>query len=209
MALWNDLGRKVANTKDKTVQQAKVLSETQKLNALISEEKKKIEASYRALGMQYAQLHHDDYEAAFADVMGTILAAEKAIRDSQAKIRDIKGIRCCEKCGAELTKEAAFCSGCGAVVPKPVVPAGRFCIGCGAPLADGMRFCTACGTPAAAQEPVVTVSPVPENIFAQQPVQEESITEVAVAENSCTPNTAGSQFEESCYDEIPVPEVPR
>ena len=79
MALWNDLGRKVADTKDKTVQQAKVLSETQKLNAQIAEEKKKMAACYRELGMQYAALHHEDYEAAFAGVMGMILASEKVI----------------------------------------------------------------------------------------------------------------------------------
>jgi len=230
MALWNDLSRRVADTKDKTVQQAKVLTETQKLNALIAEEKKKIEACYRELGMQYAQLHHDDYEGAFAGVMGTILAAEKTIQDSQAKIRDIKGIRCCEKCGAELTKDAAFCSGCGAVIPKPVVPAGRFCTGCGAPLAEGMRFCTACGTPA--QEPAAPVTPAApaaesyfapapaaesyfapapaaDDFFAQPPVQEEYITQVPVVENSYAPNVPVSQFEESYFADFPVSEVPR
>ena len=160
MALWNDLSRKVADTKDKTVQQAKVLGETQKLNAVIAEEKKKIEACYRELGMQYAQMHHEDYEAAFSGVMGAILASEKLIRESQAKIRDIRGIRCCEKCGAELAKDAAFCSGCGAVVPKPVAPAGKFCTGCGAQLAEGMRFCTSCGTPVPVMEEPVMYTPV-------------------------------------------------
>ena len=175
MALWNDLSRKVADTKDKTVQQAKVLSETQKLNTLIAEEKKKIEACYRELGMQYAQLHHDDYEPALSGVMGTILAAEKLIQETQAKIRDIKGIRCCEKCGAELAKDAAFCSGCGAVVPKPAAPAGRFCTGCGAQLAEEMRFCTSCGTPAPAKgEPVVYTpvaepSPAPVAFYREEP----------------------------------------
>lgn len=171
MALWNDFSKKVADTKDKTVQQAKVLGETQKLNALIAEEKKKIEVSYRELGLQYAQLHHDDYEAALAGVMEAILTSEKLIQDTQRKIREIKGIRCCEKCGAELVRDAVFCCSCGAMVPKPVTPAGRTCTGCGGPLADGVRFCTACGTPVTKEESAAPVSSV-EDYYDDYPVSE-------------------------------------
>ena len=156
MALWNDLSKKVSGTKDKTVQQAKALAETTKLYTVIAEEKKKLEDNYQKLGLQYAQAHREDYEEAFAEVMAAILASEKLIQDSQAQIRDIKGVKCCEVCGTELAKDAAFCSGCGAVIPKPKAPAGKFCTGCGAALAEGSRFCTTCGTPVTepAAEPV-------------------------------------------------------
>lgn len=194
MALWNDLSRKVADTKDKTVQQAKVLGETQKLNALIAEEKKKIEACYRELGMQYAQLHHEDYEAAFSGVMGAILASEKLIRESQAKIRDIRGIRCCEKCGAELAKDAAFCSGCGTVVPKPVAPAGKFCSGCGAQLAEGMRFCTSCGTPVPVMEEPVMYTPVAAEPSFVPPVLYRGEPQPAAEEYIAQPQPAAEEY---------------
>lgn len=147
MALWNDLGRKVSSTKDKTVQQAKALTETTRLYGVIAEEKKKIENNYYKLGMQYAQLHHDDFDGDFADTMTAILESERIIQESQEQIRDIKGVKTCTNCGAELAKDSAFCSNCGAVVPKPKAPEGPVCHNCGAALSEEMRFCTSCGTP--------------------------------------------------------------
>lgn len=147
MALWDDLGRKAFDTKTKAVQQAKALSDITRLNAVISEEKKKIENYYYALGKSYAQLHKEDYEEALGEFMLGIADAERIIKESQEQIRDIKGVQTCEKCGAELVKDSAFCRSCGAPVPKPVVPVGPVCSGCGAPLSDGMRFCVSCGKP--------------------------------------------------------------
>lgn len=192
MALWNDLSKRVTDTKDKTVQQAKVLTETTKLYTLIAEEKKKIEGNYHKLGMQYAQVHHEDYEEAFAEVMTAILASEKLIQDSQAQIRDIKGVRVCENCGAELAKDAAFCSGCGAVIPKPAAPVGNFCTGCGAALADGARFCTSCGTPVPAKEAPVAEAP------AAEPVEEAPVVEEPRCPQCNAVLEAGMAFCTSC-----------
>ena len=44
------------------------------------------------------------------------------IRDYKHQIKDIKGVSVCEKCGAEVAVNSAFCSACGAPMPvvKPV-----------------------------------------------------------------------------------------
>lgn len=197
MALWNDLSKKVSGTKDKTVQQAKALAETTKLYTVIAEEKKKLEAAYQKLGMQYAQAHREDYEEAFAEAMAAILASEKLIQDSQAQIRDIKGVKCCEVCGTELARDAAFCSGCGAVIPKPQAPAGKFCTGCGAALADGSRFCTTCGTPVTepAEAPV-------EEIPEEAPVEEPAVAADPTCPACGAALEAGMAFCTSCGNKI-------
>lgn len=152
MALWNDLSKKVSDTKDKTVQQAKVLMETNRLSNMIAEEKKKLDDRYRELGEQYAQAHPEDYEEDFGEVMAAILASEAVIRDIEAQIRDIKGLKCCEVCGTELPKDALSCSGCGAVIPKFGEAAAGKCTACGAAMAEGSCFCTTCGTPVTEEE---------------------------------------------------------
>ena len=145
MARWNEFGKKAAGAK--AGQQSPVQIEIARLSGLISEEKKKIEESYSALGKQYVQLHRSDYGEEFAELMETVLNAEKKIQDYQEQILEVKGIRCCTNCGAELAKDAAFCSRCGTPVPKPKTPERPVCTNCGAVLSEGMRFCTTCGTP--------------------------------------------------------------
>lgn len=162
MALWKDFSKKASDTKTKAVEQAKALTETTRLYGVIAEEKKKIEENYLALGKLYAQVHGTDYESDFAGLMTAIQASEKLILDSQEQIRTIKGVQCCEKCGAELPKNSAFCSNCGAAAPKPKAPEGPVCSKCGKPLAENMRFCTNCGAPVAPAAPVVQAAPVAE-----------------------------------------------
>lgn len=153
MNLWQDIGKKASDTKAKATQQAKVLSETTRLYGVIAEEKKKNEENYYALGKLYAQLHSNDYEEALAELMTAILASERLIQESQEQMRNLKGIQCCENCGAELAKNSAFCSSCGAAAPKPKAPEGLVCSKCGKVLSEGMKFCTSCGTPVAQQMP--------------------------------------------------------
>lgn len=47
----------------------------------------------------------------------------------------------CQKCGAELGREASVCGECGAKVERTR----RFCRECGAMLDDGAKFCSTCG----------------------------------------------------------------
>ena len=171
MAFFDNLGKKISQAGQTAVQKTKEMADIAKLNSSISDEEKKIDNSYREIGKLYVSLHDEEHEAAFAELIAGIHDAEKKISEYQQQIKDIKGVICCEKCGAEVANNAAFCSACGAPMPvvKPVeteaAEEGAKCSKCGAALTPGMKFCTSCGSPVeepAAEEPAVEAKPAAE-----------------------------------------------
>lgn len=166
MALWDNLSKKASETTAKAAQQMRSLSETSRLNGLISDEEKKINSSYYQIGKLYATMHLSDYEEEFAGMVAAITDAEAKIRDYRKQIQEIKGVQRCENCGAEVPCSAAFCSACGTAMPKVHASESTDyvkCASCGAEVKKGMRFCTSCGTPmdvimaSSATEPVIEV----------------------------------------------------
>lgn len=162
MAFFESLGKKASEATAKAAQQAKVFSETSKLNSLISEEEKKINGNYYELGKLYAAIHQNDYEENFAGMITAIAASERKIKAYRAQILEVKGVMHCQKCGAEVAKGSAFCSSCGNPMPKnETVDLSKCdkCAQCGALVEKGMRFCTTCGSPMSA--PVVAPAEQP------------------------------------------------
>lgn len=150
MALFESLGRKVSETATKATLKAHELSEIAKINALISEEEKKINATYHQIGKLYVSIHGSDGEESFSGMVDAVLEGEQKINAYRKQIQDIKGVQHCEKCGAEVVKGAAFCNACGAPVPKAEnsLPNDFIkCESCGTMLKRDMRFCTSCGKP--------------------------------------------------------------
>ena len=118
MAFWDNLGKKASEAADKVAQQAKVLSETAKLNGAVAEEERKINATYSEIGKLYVSLHKDDCEEAFVAKIAAIAESEAKIADYKEQIKVVKGVQVCEKCKAEMPRGTAFCSACGAPMPK-------------------------------------------------------------------------------------------
>ena len=150
MALWDNLSKKASETTAKAVQQARILSETSRLNGLVSDEEKKINNNYYQIGKLYATIHQNNYEDEFIGMITAIAESEQKIREYRKQIQDIKGVVRCEKCGAEVPKGVAFCSSCGVAVPRvETVDVSKHdkCDNCGALVEKGMRFCTSCGKP--------------------------------------------------------------
>jgi ribosomal protein L40E len=150
MALWESFGRKASESTAKVVQKAQELSEISKYNMLISDEERNIEDIYYQAGKIYISLHRNDYETEFAEVFGKLDESEKNIENYRKQIQNIKGVTCCEKCGAEVPVNAAFCSSCGAPIPRIKTKAETEseytkCSSCGTAVKKGMKFCTACG----------------------------------------------------------------
>lgn len=118
MAFWDNLSKKASEAADKAAQQVKVLSETTKLNSAVSDEEKKISVNYSEIGKLYVSLHKDDCEEAFAEMIAAIVESEAKIAEYKEQIKVIKGVQVCEKCLAEMPRGTAFCSACGAPMPK-------------------------------------------------------------------------------------------
>ena len=183
MALWDSLSKKASETTAKAVQQARILSETSRLNGLVSDEEKKINNNYYQIGKLYATIHQNDYEDEFAGMIAAIAESEQKIREYRIQIQDVKGVIRCEKCGAEVSKGVAFCSSCGAAMPRIEtidVSKHEKCDNCGALVEKGMRFCTSCGKP-------MTVPVVNANVQDETPAE-------APAKRTCS--NCGSELED-------------
>lgn len=166
MAFFDDLGKKLSQAGQNMAQKTKDFSEVNKLNSAISSEEKKINNIYLQLGKEYYDRHTNDSEACFEQFVSAIKASETQIATLRQQIQDIKGITRCEKCGADILNNAAFCSSCGAPAPvkAPVVntEAGVQCPSCRQTVAAGTKFCTSCGSPLAVAEPAPADAPVEE-----------------------------------------------
>ena len=149
MGFFDDLGKKVSDAGQKTIQKTKEMSDTAKFNSMISEEEKKINNNYYQVGKLYVSIHGAECEEDFKGMIIAIRESEAKIAEYRRQIREIKGVLHCEKCGAEVPKGVAFCSSCGTPMPKiETFDAENYekCNNCGATIAKGMRFCTSCGT---------------------------------------------------------------
>lgn len=149
MTFFDEIGKRMSEAGQKTIQKTKELSDTTRLNSMISDEEKSINNNYFQIGKLYVSNHQDNYEESFADMISAINESELKIHEYRKQIQDIKGVQRCAKCGAEVSRNAAFCSSCGTTMPKQAIDAENFikCQNCGAVVKRGMRFCTACGKP--------------------------------------------------------------
>lgn len=150
MAFWDNLSQKASETTAKAMQKAKEMSDIAKFNSMISEEETKINNTYYQVGKLYVAMHSHNHEEEFAGMIATIEESEEKIWNYRQQIQDIKGVTRCAQCGAEVQASVAFCSSCGAPMPK-VQPVNTDdtvrCESCGAMVKKGVRFCTSCGKP--------------------------------------------------------------
>lgn len=158
MAFFDDLGKKISQAGQTTMQKTREMADVARINSQISDEEKRINDMYLQIGKQYVELHASDCEEAFQGMIQTITDSENKIKEYKVQIQDIKGVIRCPKCGAEVPKGALFCSACGEKMQEeqPVQeeasatePAEeKKCSNCGAVLAEGAVFCSECGTKA-------------------------------------------------------------
>lgn len=131
------------------VQKTKEMTDIARLNGAISEQEKKLSDTYLEIGKLYTLKHSEDYDGDFAPLIAAMKESENKIKEYRRQIQDIKGVVRCEKCGAEIGNNVAFCSSCGAKAPmtSTVEANGNFvqCLGCGASMNKDAKFCTVCG----------------------------------------------------------------
>lgn len=122
MAFFDELGKKISQAGQSAVQKGKELADIARLNSSVSDEERKIDDNYREIGKLYYSLRGENPDVDFAAMIAAIHESEGKIAEYKQQIKDIKGVVCCEKCGAEVSTNAAFCSACGAPMPvvKPV-----------------------------------------------------------------------------------------
>lgn len=158
MAIFDNLGRKLTEVTQTTVQVSKGLVDSAKTALAISAEEREIEKAYRALGQWYYATKGANPEEAdeYIDIVDTSLRKIRDIREEAeaAKTADSPAaVSTCPACGAQIEAGARFCPVCGAMMPTPdvVEREEKICPHCGA-LTQG-PFCSHCGAPVSDPEP--------------------------------------------------------
>lgn len=119
MAFFDQLGQKLTQTSQDAVKKTKDMAEVVRLNGVINEEMKKIEAGYRELGKLYYEQYAGKEDPLFQPYVAEIRRVEASIQEMKETVRQLKGVQACPSCGSELQAGAAFCTVCGARMPEP------------------------------------------------------------------------------------------
>lgn len=133
--------------KDVTKKSGKLVEST-KLSAKIASEKAKLEKLYTELGEQVYNDYTsgEKFDGKYNQFFSDINLAKKEIEDLREDKADVKGVKTCNNCGAEIKQEAKFCTNCGAPQDQEETPpATKNCPNCGAELDIDAKFCPECG----------------------------------------------------------------
>ncbi len=156
MAFLENFGKKVGEAAQAAAKKSSEIVETTKLNANVNAEEDKIQKLYVQLGKTVFEkfMANGGTEDYLQEACEQIVSHEQNIKALKEKIAEVKGVKFCVGCGAEMDRAQIFCSKCGArndigqtaeAVQAASAPA-QVCPSCGSTLAPGSAFCTNCGT---------------------------------------------------------------
>lgn len=145
MTFFDEIGRKITQTGQEAYSKTKDMAEFVRYNSIISEEEKLLSKYYESLGRAYYNkiIQQSDAINDFSEITNSILNSLSKISEFQERIKQLKGIKKCTNCGADVPNGAAFCIKCGT---KVVSDLGACCKKCGAKLPENASFCTSCGS---------------------------------------------------------------
>ena len=151
MALFENFTRKVTETAKAAAKKSSDLVEVTKINMSISSEEEKIQKEYAAIGKKIYESYKNNEEIAegLKENCGRIKSYEENIEAMSQKILELKNVKICTGCGAELEADMAFCPKCGAKqeIPEPAAaePTDKTCPACGNVNTLDAAFCVRCG----------------------------------------------------------------
>lgn len=201
MSIFNEIGLAIGKGTEGIGAKAKVIRESSKLNSMVIEEEKKLANYYQNVGQIYADIHKTDYEPQFTELMELINEARRNLVAYKRQAEELKQVRYCETCGAQIIGDSQFCSSCGSRVAMNITPFPNTfndtmsklqCQACGAILDADSKFCERCG------RPVKIAIPEPKPVFSE--VHEEEMSNVPEMEQK----PVNIEFSEE-----KIPEMPR
>lgn len=153
MSIFNEIGLAIGKGTGEIGAKAKVIRENSKLNLMVGEEEKKLVNYYQSIGQIYADIHKNDYEPAFAELMTMVEESRNNLMTYRRQSEELKQVRNCPVCGKSIAGDGQFCSFCGSRVdnnislkPANVMPQ-ITCCRCGKILDTDAKFCENCGLP--------------------------------------------------------------
>lgn len=148
MALFDEISKKISDASQSVAQKGKEMTDSIRINSLISEENKKVSSLYATIGEKYIAVYEGKYDPELQEYVDSVRAAIRKIDELNARLQEMKSTAKCSACGAENPKTGQFCASCGnAINSVDENDDIKKCAKCGATLNEGLRFCTSCGHP--------------------------------------------------------------
>ncbi len=150
MAFFEQLGKRLTDAGQNVAQQTKNLADVTQLNSAISDKEKTISQFYLNIGQLYYEEYKDDLSAEYREIITKINTLYTEIAQNRERIKQIKGVVKCPKCGADVPLNFAFCNVCGTKIEHDSVVSEknetqRYCPICHATVKAEDSFCNSCG----------------------------------------------------------------
>lgn len=115
MDVFGKIGDTIANVGKDVSSKAKELSGVTKLKMDIRSKEEFVEKQYALIGKKYYEAHKDDDILDYGE-FSVIEEALQSIKDMKKQLMELKGVKRCDKCGAEVPEGTNFCGKCGAKI---------------------------------------------------------------------------------------------
>lgn len=149
------IAKSVGDTAQSAAKKSAEMLEVTKLNMSIQSEQDKIKAVKSEIGdIVFKKFSQGlNIEADLLEACGKITALQQNIDAIHKKIAELKNIKLCSTCGAELELNTVFCPKCGSkqaeleFIQQESVEAvqKKLCPECTAEITGDSAFCTSCG----------------------------------------------------------------
>lgn len=138
MGFLDGLGATISQKSNEMAAKTRDMVEITNMNGQIAKLNKALQQQYQTLGEHYYQENKETEEAKFAEEMKAIEETLSAIANLNASIEKLRAanaaavpqmvqtpvtmqtanVMVCQKCGAQIAADSAFCTACGAKVEK-------------------------------------------------------------------------------------------
>ena len=119
MGFFDDLTKKASETYKNTAEKTNKLTREMKLKSLMNDDKAKINSIYCEIGKKVYEKHirqeNIDIKSELAEECSKIDAYSKEIEDMRIELLQLKDLRMCKVCAAEIPLNAKFCPKCGSM----------------------------------------------------------------------------------------------
>lgn len=115
---FEELGKKLMRLGQDTKTGVQKMGETYQINTRISDEKKRLDQLYRALGEQVYGANEETPIEGLEEEFEAIARTKKILRELSHQLHQAKGVVFCPNCGAEAPKGVKFCAHCGTKLPE-------------------------------------------------------------------------------------------
>lgn len=166
MALFEKMKDSISVAGKGVSHKAKTATESAKINNQIRANERMIEKLTYQVGVQCVEQHISEENSEYAELFKEILRLREENREYQSELQKITAVNVCPQCGFGNHTTAKFCISCGAPLADMRTD-GKSCSACGYVNAADALFCVECGEKLPAEDTAdQSKEEMPENVCA-------------------------------------------